>query len=90
MLPRQGETGENTPFSRKCRKKEFSPKCNLFFKKHEKYFENVRDRILLHSQQFNCMHSYGIKGTLYPYSSPLYNEPVPQVLKQVVNLSCWL
>ena len=34
--------------------------------------------------------SSGIKGTLNPHSTHLNNEPVPQVLKQVVNLSCLL
>ena len=43
----------------------------------------------LHSQPCNCLHSYGIKGTLNPHSTPLGNEPVPQGLKQVVNLSCY-
>ena len=46
------------------------------------------NRLYMHSRQCNCMHSYGIKGTLNPHSTPLNNETVPPVLKQVVNLSC--
>ena len=44
----------------------------------------------MQSQQCNCLHScsYGIKGTLNPNSTLLSNEPIPQVLKQIVNLSC--
>ena len=36
-----------------------------------------------------CRASNGIKETLNTHSTPLNNEPVPQVLKQVVNLSCY-
>ena len=44
--------------------------------------------VYMNSQQCNCLHSFGIKGTLKPHSTPLNNEPVPQVLKLAVNLSC--
>ena len=33
--------------------------------------------------------NFGIKGTLNPHSTPLNNEPIAQVLKQVVHLSCF-
>ena len=45
--------------------------------------------VCMHSQQCKCLPSYGTKGTLNPHSTHLNNEPVPQVLKQVVNLSCY-
>ena len=38
-----------------------------------------------HREQCNCLHSLGIKCTFHPTFS--INEPVPQVLKPVVNLS---
>ena len=35
-----------------------------------------------------CLQSLGTKGILHPLPTLQNNEPVPQVLKQVVNLSC--
>ena len=36
-----------------------------------------------------CLHSLGTKGTLHTQSTLHNYEPVPQVLKQVINLSCF-
>ena len=36
-----------------------------------------------------CLQSLSTKGTLHPLPTLHNNEPVPQVLKQVVNLSCF-
>ena len=35
-----------------------------------------------------CLQSFGTKVTLHTIPTLQNNEPIPQVLKQVVNLSC--
>ena len=44
----------------------------------------------MHSQQCNCLHSLGMVATLQQPPNPSNNEPPPQVLNQIVNLSCLL
>ena len=39
---------------------------------------------------FVSLQTLGTKGTLHPLPTLQNNEPIPQVLKQVVNLSCLL
>ena len=40
------------------------------------------------ADQSVCLLSLGTKGTFYPPTTPSNNVPIPQVMKQVVNLSC--
>ena len=50
-------------------------------------FQNIQK--ILHSM-FNVQHSTFLRTlTLHPLPNPQNNEPVPQVLKQDVNLSCF-
>ena len=42
------------------------------------------------SNTFACLQSLGTKWFLHPLPTLQNKKPVPQVLKQVVNLSCYL
>ena len=39
---------------------------------------------------YSCLQSFGTKATLHTIPTLQNNEQVPQVLKQVVNLSCYI